>query len=82
MTLFEFRRVESDLCSCTTGLRLFILISGIVGLTGGQLLSEFESSKDPVTDIFGLVQLLKKSNANPGSHLNTVMMREEIFLSF
>ncbi len=53
-------------------LPLIIIFINLVGYTNSQLLSEFQSSKEPVTDIFSLAQLLKRSNENPGSQMTTV----------
>lgn len=54
-----------------------VILFNVVGLASAQLPSEFQSSKDPVTDIFSLAQILKRSNENPGSQLTTVRVGRE-----
>lgn len=61
----------------TTSDSALIMLSVVVTFlcikaVGSQLYSDFQSSKDPVTDIFSLAQVLKKSNENPAAQLTTV----------
>lgn len=56
----------------TSAILILTSVLLLARVTNGQLLSEFESSRDPVTDIFSLAQILKRSNENPGSQLTTV----------
>lgn len=73
-------RIESYSSTLITISRLGLLLIGLnAEWTSAQLLSEFQSSKDPVTDIFGLAQVLKRSNENPGSQLTTVSSNNNPF---
>ncbi|XP_035711822.1 gastric triacylglycerol lipase-like [Folsomia candida] len=63
----------------TTSDSALIMLSVVVTFlcikaVGSQLYSDFQSSKDPVTDIFSLAQVLKKSNENPAAQLTTPML--------